>query len=73
MNWRLKMAINSQEFKTLTIGNQSFDIAGENLNQQYPALCSYLDAPEIRPNPIKTKKISPKYLFSYHHSYYTPY
>lgn len=38
------MAINSQEFKTLIIGNQSFDIAGENLNQQYPALYSYLDA-----------------------------
>lgn len=38
------MAINSQECKTLNIGNQSFDIAGENLNQQYPALYSYLDA-----------------------------
>lgn len=38
------MAINSQEFKTLTIGNQSFDIAGSNIKQQYPALYTYLNA-----------------------------
>ena len=44
MNWRLEMAINSQEFKTLTIGNQSFEIAGSNVKQQYPALYTYLNA-----------------------------
>lgn len=38
------MAINSQTFKTLTVGNQLFDIAGENLKQQYPALYAYLNA-----------------------------
>lgn len=37
------MTINSQTFKTLTIGEKTFDIAGENLKQQYPALYAYLD------------------------------
>ena len=37
------MAINSQEFKTLIIGNQSFNIAGSNVKQQYPALYAYLN------------------------------
>lgn len=46
------MAINSQEFKTLTIGNQSFDIAGENLKQQYPALYAYLNAMMLSAAPL---------------------
>ena len=51
------MAINSQTFKTLTIGEQTFDIAGENLKQQYPALYAYLNAMMLSASTLFADKV----------------
>lgn len=51
------MAINSQEFKTLTVGNQSFDIAGSNIKKQYPALYAYLHAMMLSADTLFTDKV----------------